>query len=145
MVRTGEARFAGWLEESILPRREALLALPRTVLHGDVNFENILMRGASPVLIDFEFTRVDARLFDLAGLSAPKRSSDGDFLLAPSAFTDGLLSAYGVTAEERELFPAIAVFHFLFIALDLSKYRPEKLPLAFEASRKLFVALPSSG
>ena len=111
----------------VLEALEELAELPRRCVHGDFNPQNVLVRADEPVLIDLEFARWDVRLLDFASLAAPWRSSSGPFEVEPS-FAAAVARAYerragpggGLDERERQLFPAAALAHTLFMVRDLT-------------------------
>jgi Ser/Thr protein kinase RdoA (MazF antagonist) len=101
-----------------------LIELPRRCIHGDFNPQNVIVRAGQPLLIDLEFSRWDLRLLDFASLVAPWRLASGPFRV-DSSFAPGVARAYGLRGgrlepRERELFPAAALAHTLFMIRDLS-------------------------
>lgn len=57
---------------------EAWRTLPRqrSVVHGDINPGNVLLSSKGPVLLDWDETRVDAAVFDLAAIGATSATDD---------------------------------------------------------------------
>jgi Ser/Thr protein kinase RdoA (MazF antagonist) len=123
--------------------------LPRSMIHGDFNLQNVIVGSAGTVLIDFEFCRHDARLFDLAALVAPLRSEAGGFRRAPPSFLPAVAAHYdrcagrsGLSGVERAAFPVVAVIHALFVAADLAAAASPFAPMARELVRSLLADPP---
>ncbi|MEW2592247.1 phosphotransferase [Micromonospora aurantiaca] len=108
----------------VLARRDELSALPQSRVHGDVNLDNMILRRDGLVLIDWEFTRRDLRILDLATLVAPRRTPSGGFLTATPAMFGEILRGYQLAAKtplsrrERELLPTAALAHYLLVLRD---------------------------
>jgi Ser/Thr protein kinase RdoA (MazF antagonist) len=104
--------------------RHRLAVLPRACVHGDVNFDNMILRRDGLVLIDWEFTRHDLRILDLATLVAPKRTSSGRFVMAaPEVFAEAVHGYQAAAQEplstlEREMLPVAALAHYLLVLRD---------------------------
>ncbi|MFI5911831.1 phosphotransferase enzyme family protein [Dactylosporangium sp. NPDC051541] len=125
-VPAGHAPAVAAALRHVLDRRAELTGLPRGRVHGDVNFDNaILGRGGRLVLIDWEFTRRDVRVLDLATLLAPKRRPDGSFRTAGPALIARIVAGYQAAAaeplgpDELRLLPAAALAHYLLVLRDV--------------------------
>ena len=119
-------RLGRGVSDLIQPRFEALLSLPEALIHGDFVLENVLVGTDVRSLIDFEFSRVDKRLFDFGAAVAPMRTNSGDFQMASRTFLKGLISAYSLSgnplsASELELLPSMAAAHYSFVFDDLRR------------------------
>lgn len=125
-----------------------LKSLPINHLHGDLNFNNMIRTSRGIRLIDFEFSRIDSRLFDLAALMAPMRDENEHFIIPSKPFLMDLLRSYQneldllrpVTHDEKRLFPLIILLHFLFIAHDISKVVPELLDRPMRVANDFLVS-----
>ena len=114
------------LEATIIPKLNELLHLPRAAVHGDYVLENIISNDTEAILIDFEFSRIDVRIFDHVGMIAPMRDAEGDFLITDKSFLKAFLSQYEVSHEtltpaEIAHFSMIGAARFCLIYDGLSK------------------------
>lgn len=57
--------------QQLTARLAEICSLPRAIIHGDFILDNMLVTEDGPRLVDFEFSRRDLRIFDLAPLIAP--------------------------------------------------------------------------
>ena len=100
-------------------------SLPRQPIHRDVHLQNILFdNGCISGWIDFDLTRRDVRIFDLAYLLSgllEGKTNDHSAVERWKAIYDNLLSGYGacisITNDEREALPIMIIaIHLLFVA-----------------------------
>ena len=98
--------------------------LPTAVIHGDVFPDNVLMDGSEVAgLIDFYFSCTDIRAYDLAVThSAWCFDSDGRTYHADraAALVGGYEETFGLSGEEREVFPTLCRGAALRFALTRS-------------------------
>ena len=115
----------------VVSRSKRLAALPRTWIHDDFQFKNVLQVQVPPphgriAVIDMPDGSWAPRLFDLAfvlGNHLPSPADDASHKSpaapAPSAHFDGLMHAYhrgggeALTEEEAELLPNVVQLKFL--------------------------------
>ncbi len=108
-------------EEIVSEVEERLLrvykGLPRQPIHRDVHLQNILFdHGRISGWIDFDLSRRDVRIFDLAYLLSSLlvgKTGDRSAIERWKAIYDDLLSGYGactaVTDDEREVLPVMII------------------------------------
>jgi Ser/Thr protein kinase RdoA (MazF antagonist) len=110
--------------ESVMSRIDEVLGLPHGQVHGDINFENILRSRDGLKLVDFEFSRVDARVLDFAGLRAPTRTRAGHLILVPPTIQSEAVLGFSresrlpLSKQELRLIPDASLMHFLLVAHD---------------------------
>jgi aminoglycoside phosphotransferase (APT) family kinase protein len=90
------ARFLAWLEGRYDPVVEALLEMPKTVIHGDFCAANVLVAGDGDALrvapVDWESAAAGPALIDLAALiSGEWTGADRERLVAAYATVPGAL------------------------------------------------------
>ncbi|WP_067889068.1 phosphotransferase enzyme family protein [Actinomadura chibensis] len=98
-------------------------------IHGDLNSENVIIdgRGAGgPVLIDFEFSRLDSPLWDLASFTL-ERDAGGAFTVVPEEKCQAFLRSYTAALGTpewggwlQELVPAFRVLFLHRVLADVS-------------------------
>lgn len=147
-MKQGEGcELAQKIERQVLPKLKSAFVSPVTTIHGDFIFENLLMRNGDVILIDFEFSRKDHRLFDVAAATvAPLRNDQGEYILADRDFMKGFIGSYAqegasatpLTQQEISLIPAFSAAHFAFVYDDLTQ---GQCPFNDEALRVLDFAL----
>jgi len=86
--------------------------LPRSVVHADLFPDNVLMHGdAVTGIIDFYFACSDVRAWDVAVTHAAwcfENDGTGFSADRAAALVAGYDQSFGLSAEEREAFPALA-------------------------------------
>jgi aminoglycoside phosphotransferase (APT) family kinase protein len=92
---TDAARFLDWLAKRYDTAVEALLELPRTVIHGDFNASNVLVSGSLQSLrvgpVDWELAAAGPGLMDLAALiSGDWTPAERERMTAAYAAVEGL-------------------------------------------------------
>ncbi|MDQ0648527.1 hypothetical protein QFZ53_002723 [Microbacterium natoriense] len=129
-------RSAGLLRDGA----ERLASLPTAAIHGDLNFSNVMLTVAGPRLVDFEFSRNDIRLLDLAALSFPSRGAQNGALQSVEALNDNKLIQLAdthfdppVSQSEREMFPSAVILHLLRIFRDVTRQSPHSAALVLPA------------
>lgn len=103
-----------------------LSKLPRADIHGDPTFGNVLVADDGICFVDFEFSRVDVRILDLATMMAAARDDrDGGFIIAEEGFSKAVLEGYSSIAPlseaERELLPVASLAFFTMVAVDIAE------------------------
>lgn len=133
-----------FLNVELRPLLPKFNSLPKSYIHGDFNLENIILstNKKSINFIDFEFSRYDIRIFDLASLYAPMRDANGNFILAEKNFITNILKGYiehcQLQKDELSLLFYIAIFHFASISMQLFQGNFDKLyPVALDITYKL--------
>jgi Ser/Thr protein kinase RdoA (MazF antagonist) len=106
-------RIGQILESRIIPKLDELLTLPAAAIHGDYVLENIILSDSGTILVDFEFSRIDVRIFDHVGMIAPMRDARGDFVIADESFLRAFLFQY---EEGHQALTPAEIFHFSMIA-----------------------------
>jgi thiamine kinase-like enzyme len=127
----------------VLDERERLATLPHGCLHGDVNFDNMILGERGLVLIDWEFTRRDLRILDLATLRAPIRTTSGRFVTVPPGRFAAMVRDYQRVADpplsplELELLPTAALMHYLLVVRDTIARASRHVGAAVAVARRL--------
>lgn len=98
--------------------------LPHQLVHGDINFSNILLDGQENIhgVLDFEFVTLDVRIMELATCCADLISYTEGFQGKEYAhLLQGFKSVVSVTPEEEALLPHLIILrrvdtllHFLY-------------------------------
>jgi Ser/Thr protein kinase RdoA (MazF antagonist) len=120
------------------------MALPRTVIHGDFGPYNLLVRGSAPVLVvDFELTRLDWRVADLAtALPRFVRPLPIGRRRSLAAFLAGYRGRSALTEAELRSIPTVLAFLSLrraAVCLGRDAERPSDA-LRAEARAKVEIA-----
>lgn len=98
-------------------------------VHGDLNSENVILdshRSDAPVLIDFEFSRLDSPLWDLASFTL-ERDRTGAFTVMAENEYEPFLNSYsavigtpGLCDRLRTVLPAFRVLYLHRVLADVS-------------------------
>lgn len=100
---------------------------PRSFIHGDLNFGNIIWTNMSKFMfIDFEFSRYDLRIFDLATLLSPQINEDNKVVEeVPIEFKNGLLSGYSeiiqLSKAELDHLETASIIYWILVLIDTNK------------------------
>jgi Ser/Thr protein kinase RdoA (MazF antagonist) len=104
-------------------RGKEIASLTKTLIHGDVNFDNVIIAGDELFLLDFEFARKDVALIDLALLWAPARDDSGGFIPLDREVYERCIDRYRAVSpipkEEVELLPLVTLLFQFLILRDL--------------------------
>lgn len=128
------ARFLDWLSGRYDAAVEALLGLPRTVIHGDFNASNVLVSGAGEAVrvapVDWELAAAGPGLLDLAALIS------GDW---SEAEREQMTDAYAAVAGLPRFSPRQLDFARLALAVQWLGWAPPEW-VAPEAQRHDWLA-----
>lgn len=101
--------------------------IPRSFIHGDLNFGNIIWTKINKFMfIDFEFSRYDLRIFDLATLLSPQINDENKVVeVMPIEFKNGLLSGYSeiiqLSKDELDYIESASIIYWLLVLIDTKK------------------------
>ncbi|MCP9282883.1 MULTISPECIES: phosphotransferase [Bacillus] len=116
-----------FFENKIYPLTQETDKLQRCQIHGDFNFENIIVNEKKYTLIDFEFTRIDIKLYDIVSMYAPFRTTQGEFKILNEYSFHEFIKCYNrnstltkLNSVEEQLLPYIGIIHFSKILVDIT-------------------------
>ncbi|MBA4376479.1 MAG: hypothetical protein C0401_09955 [Anaerolinea sp.] len=112
----------------VVSKKRELESLPKVLIHGDFNLDNVVGWPDKVMLIDLEFVRRDLRVYDLASLIAPRRTNRGSYLISSQEELDffimeyekRLARQYMLTDDEYQLLPVATVAYWLIVLTDVS-------------------------
>lgn len=136
--------FGECLDNYIYPYIDCLLILPYATIHGDINQSNILWKTEEEALfIDFEFSRSDIRMFDLASILGPQFLEDGSYETLNIEFAQGVIEGYQtynirpLSSTELQQLPRVQVIYWLLILIDSQKSNGVQISIVIEILKKL--------
>jgi Ser/Thr protein kinase RdoA (MazF antagonist) len=111
----------------VFSNRKELESLPKALIHGDFNLDNVVGWPNQVKLIDLEFVRRDLRVYDLASLVAPRRTNSGSYLISSQEEFDFFIKEYEkrlarqyiLTRDEYQLLPVATVAYWLIVLTDV--------------------------
>lgn len=113
-------------DQNFMSSMNRISEFPRSFIHGDLNFGNIIWNDMSKFMfIDFEFSRYDLRILDIATLLSLQINKDNQIEVVPIEFKNGFLSGYNeiiqITQDELDHLESASIIYWLLVLMDTNK------------------------